>query len=217
MSFCQACGSSVNSDARFCNTCGKPANISVTAIPSGSTASAAVAAPVATYATAPVPATVASAIRPDKKAARRHRPAGVIILAVLAFLAAIPAASLGVVLFGYASSTRAEGSLAPMKLLMQLFPTLAKGQQDMVTQSTEAAYAMFAIAAFCAVLSYGLWMLRKWGRIVAITFSSLAALRATILMLNAYGLFWNLFVIAINVWIVIYLMKPRVKQAFGSV
>jgi hypothetical protein len=48
MPFCQACGNSVNPDARFCGACGNPANIAVTSSSSVATASAAAALPIET-------------------------------------------------------------------------------------------------------------------------------------------------------------------------
>jgi len=129
----------------------------------------------------------------------------------------VPTVPLGVVLLGYAVSASAEGSTPLMRLLMQLFPVIAQGQQDMVTQAFEASAGMFAIAAICAVLSYGLWRLRKWGRILAIVSSVLMSLHAVAMILNSSGtLLWHLFAIAINIWIITYLLKPHVKQAFCS-
>jgi len=129
----------------------------------------------------------------------------------------VPTVPLGVVLLGYAVSASAEGSIPLLRLLMQLFPVIAQGQQDMVTQAFEASAGMFAIAAICAVLSYGLWRLRKWGRILAIVSSVLMSLHAVAMILNSSGtLLWHLFAIAINIWIITYLLKPHVKQAFCS-
>jgi uncharacterized membrane protein (DUF2068 family) len=122
-----------------------------------------------------------------------------------------------VVLLGYAASAGAAGAIPLMRLLMQIFPVIAKGQQDMVRQASEAAAGMFAIAAICAVLGYGLWRLRKWGRILAIASSVLLSLHAVTMILTSSGtLLWHLFAIAINIWIFTYLLKPRVKQAFCS-
>jgi len=84
MPFCQACGNSVNSDARFCNACGKPANIAVPPIPSVPGMSAAVALPIGAYSAVPTPAAVEPTTPSGKRAIRRHRSTGVIILAVIA-------------------------------------------------------------------------------------------------------------------------------------
>jgi uncharacterized membrane protein (DUF2068 family) len=94
---------------------------------------------------------------------------------------------------------------------------LATGKQEMVTEGSQAGVAMFVIAAICAVQSYGLWKLRKWGRIVAIVSSALMLLHATAMILASAGTFlWHVFAIAINIWIIIYLRKPHVKEAFGA-
>ncbi len=225
MPFCQTCGSPVQSEARFCAACGNPANISSSSNPPNlaATESAAVALPTETHPTPlnielpRTPVRVAPGAQIGEITIRAHRPTGVTILAVLAFLGMVPTVPLGVVLLGYAVSASAEGSIPLMRLLMQLFPVIAQGQQDMVTQAFEASAGMFAIAAICAVLSYGLWRLRKWGRILAIVSSVLMSLHAVAMILNSSGtLLWHLFAIAINIWIITYLLKPHVKQAFCS-
>ncbi|HXU13930.1 MAG TPA: hypothetical protein VN708_02280 [Terriglobales bacterium] len=207
----------MNADARYCNACGKPANIATLSIPRDTSAGETIALPMEAHSVVPSPTAAGAGAHFSRKRIRRSRPKGAIVLAVFASLGAAAMASLSMVLFSYAASARGEGALAPMRLLMNLFPVLAKGQQDMVNQASEAGTAMFIIAAFCAVLSYGMWTLRKWGRIVAIVFSVLMSIRAMILIVNSYdALLWNLFVIAISIWIIMYLMKPRVKQAFGA-
>ena len=225
MPFCQTCGSPVQSEARFCAACGNPANISGSSnLPNlVATASAAVALPTETYSAPPyvgssrTPVRVAPGAQIREEAIRAHRPTGVTILAVLSFLAIVPTVSLGVVALGYAASARAEGAIPLMQLLMQLFPVLAKGQQEMVSDASAAAAGMFAIAAICAVLGYGLWRLRKWGRILAIAWSVFMSLHAITMILTSSGtLLWHLFAIAINIWIFTYLLKPHVKQAFCS-
>lgn len=225
MPFCQTCGSPVQSEARFCAACGNPANISSSSNPPNlvATASAAVALPTETYSAPPnvglsrPPVQVAPGAQIREEAIRAHRPTGVTILAVLSFLAIVPTVPLGVFLLTYSASARAEGAIPLMRLLMQLFPVLAKGQQEMVSETSAGAAWMFAIAAICAVQSYGLWRLRKWGRILAIASSVLMSLHAVTMILTSSGtLLWHLFAIAINIWIITYLLKPRVKQAFCS-
>jgi uncharacterized membrane protein (DUF2068 family) len=119
--------------------------------------------------------------------------------------------------FSIAAGASAESAIPLMRLLMQLFPVLALGEQEMVSQASEMATAMFLIAAICAVLSYGLWKLRKWGRILAIVSSALLSLHAAAMILASSGiLLWHVFALGINIWIITYLLKPRVKQAFRA-
>jgi uncharacterized membrane protein (DUF2068 family) len=92
---------------------------------------------------------------------------------------------------------------------------LALGEQEMVSQASAVATTMFLIAAICAALSYGLWKTRKWGRILAIVCGVLLTLHAAAMILTSSGIFlWHLFALGINIWIITYLLKPRVKQAF---
>jgi uncharacterized membrane protein (DUF2068 family) len=127
----------------------------------------------------------------------------------------IPTVAIGMAVLSIAASASAEGAIPQMRLLMRLFPVLALGEQEMVSQASAAATAMFLIAAICALLSYGLWRLRKWGRILAIVCSALLSLHAAAMILTSSGIFlWHLFALGINIWIITYLLKPRVKQTF---
>jgi uncharacterized membrane protein (DUF2068 family) len=214
--FCNHCGASNPNNASFCSACGKPIAVSPTP-------STAVAPPIEAYSAAPnlelprTPVPVASGTQAGERAIRPHRPRGVTILAVLAFLTLIPTVSLGMVVLSTAASASAVSDIPLMRFLMQLFPVLALGQQDMVSQASEVTTAMFAIAAICAMLSYGLWKRRKWGRILAIASSALLSLHAAAMILASSGIFlWHVFALGINIWIITYLLKPRVKQAFGA-
>jgi len=139
----------------------------------------------------------------------------VTLLTLLAFVTTIATVSIGMAVSSVAAGASAQSAIPLMRLLMQLFPLLAEGQQEMVDQASAAATAMFVIAAISAVLSYGLWRLRKWGRILAIVCSALLSLHAAATILASSGIFlWHVFALGINIWIITYLLKPRVKQAF---
>ena len=73
-----------------------------------------------------------------------------------------------------------------------------------------------------AVVGYGLWTLQNWGRVVCMVLIAIGLVFAALGVLTALVhfrivvLLWQLIVCAIDVWIITYLLKPHVKQAFGA-
>jgi hypothetical protein len=75
-------------------------------------------------------------------------------------------------------------------------------------------------------IGIGLWKLQNWARVLTIVLCGLALLSSCFTLLFAlthmfgvffFGLFFRRLVLAaVQVWIVIYLLKPQVKQAFGT-
>lgn len=213
--FCTYCGAANPDSASYCSACGK--HIAMSPTPPS-----AVAQPIEANAAAsnielprtPAPATPGT--QTGERPVRVPRPPGVTLLAVLAFVTIIPTVSIGTAVLSIAAGASAESAIPLMRLLMQFFPVLALGEQEMVSQASEVATVMFVIAAICAVLSYGLWNRRKWGRILAIMFSALLAIHAAALILASSGIFiWHVIALGINIWIITYLLKPRVKRTFG--
>lgn len=212
--FCHQCGASIPADASFCGGCGTRV-----AMPLAQTSAA--ASPIKGYSAAPnievsrTPARVTYGTQTGEAASRAPRPRGVTVLAVLAFATIIPTVAIGMAVLSIAAGASAESAIPQMRLLMHFFPVLALGEQEMVSQASAVATAMFLIAAIGAVLGYGLWKLRKWGRILAIVSSALWSLHAVAMILTSSGiLLWQLFALGINIWIITYLLKPRVKQTF---
>ena|SRR6185437_14051099 len=212
--FCHQCGASIPADASFCSGCG-------TRIVRPLAHTSAVASPIGGNSAVPnveIPRTRtygASAAHIGGSVLRAFRPRGVTILAAIAFITIIPTFSIGIALSSMAAGASAESAVPLMQSLMQFFPVLAQGEQEMVSQASFAATAMFLIAAICAVLSYGLWTLRRWARILAIVIGALFSLHAAAMILALSGAFvWHLFALGINIWIITYLLKPRVKLRF---
>jgi len=84
------------------------------------------------------------------------------------------------------------------------------------------AFVFLALAVLYAVTGYGLWSLKNWGRILAIVLvaigllSAAAGVMSSLMHFRMLLLLRELVVVAIDVWIITYLLKPHVKQAFGA-
>jgi uncharacterized membrane protein (DUF2068 family) len=81
---------------------------------------------------------------------------------------------------------------------------------------------ILGFAVLYLVVGFGLWTLKNWGRLlmlilatIGLIFGALGLLRA-LMHFHIIGLAWQLIVCLIDVWIITYLLKPHVKQAFGA-
>ncbi len=141
-----------------------------------------------------------------------QRPTGLTILAVLAFVAA------GLWL-----------TLSLLHLVAAVMPSRANATSTGIEDKLIIAYIValpLAPSAPCFMTGVGLWKLRKWGRVLAILLVCLSLLgyaialakpfRHTDLFLGLSLLVTGLIYAAIDAGILIYLFRPRVKQAFGA-
>lgn len=78
------------------------------------------------------------------------------------------------------------------------------------------------LAVLCLVNGIGLLKLRGWARLLTIllvllgvVFEILGIVRAMAPMMMGL-IVWDVILIAIDVWILMYLFKPHVKAAFGG-
>ncbi|MGD1212944.1 MAG: hypothetical protein ABR973_16525 [Candidatus Acidiferrales bacterium] len=138
-----------------------------------------------------------------------ERPTGVTILAVLAFIGAglLVLAALGFLLMGGVMLSRMAGT--PLGMMGGIGVAFL-------------AVVFLVIAALYVVIGVGFWKLLNWARILAIILIGLAVLFQAVGVLAALAHFhpilfvWRAIFLGIDVWIVVYLLNPNVKQAFGA-
>ncbi len=137
-----------------------------------------------------------------------ERPTGVTILAVVAFIFAGLAVlcALGLMFLG--------GMIAQM--------IESSGMGAMLAGVGAFAGIVLLIAAVLYFLvGFGLWKLKNWGRILTIVFVALGLISAALGLFSSLAPFqagvfaWQLFVCLLDIWIILYLLKPHVKQAFS--
>lgn len=139
-----------------------------------------------------------------------ERPTGVTILAVLCFLGAVCALLAGLMFFvGGSLLSGMAHSAGPGSALLAM-----------------GGAVIGVICLFFAVLYFavglGLIKLQNWARVTAIILAAIGiifglfGLLGQAMHLMIFSLIFQLIFLAIYVWILIYLLKPHVKQAFGS-
>jgi len=139
-----------------------------------------------------------------------ERPSGVTILSVLSFLGAgfavlgaCAAFFIGAAGLAAASGGRAMGG-----------PFAALGAFGGVV--------FLVCAAIYAVNGVGLWKLFGWGRMLTIVLVAIGmifgimGLFRMFVPMHPFLIVWQLFWLGIEVWILMYMFKPHVKQAFGQ-
>jgi hypothetical protein len=139
-----------------------------------------------------------------------ERPAGVTILAVLSFLGAGLLLLGACVMFlmgaaGLAGMAGGRGLGGPLAAL-----------------GAFAGVACLILAVLYIVNGVGLLKLRGWGRLLTIILVGLGVIFGVLgLFRQLVGmhivlLAWQLIILAIDVWILVYMFKPHVKAAFGQ-
>jgi hypothetical protein len=134
---------------------------------------------------------------------RMNRPTGVTVIAALYFLGAAFCVCLAIVFVvggGLASHFLPPDTQIPRGVIAAV--------------GGLGAIVMLIFGAISVVVAMGLLKLKEWARIVAIVFACIG------LLFGALGLlrfsFFGLIRIAINGWILWYLLQPQVVAAFRS-
>jgi len=142
---------------------------------------------------------------------RMGRPVGVTILAILDFIGA------AFCLLGGIGMILGGGFIATM---------LSQGQGSAgaagIFAGLGAAAGVFIIiiGGVFALVGFGLWKLKGWARIVSIILYAISAvfqllgILGTLTHFNMFALIWGMFWVAVDAFIIWYLLKPEVKAAF---
>ena len=143
------------------------------------------------------------------------RPTGVTILAVLNFLGAGLYILIGLlfilgmgILGGMMGQAGGEGSAGAMGMMMGL--------------GAVAGVIFIVLSLIPLLIGWGLWKLKNWARIISIVLFALGALAALAgVGIGAMAgemicLGFNLVFLLLYAWIIWYLTRPHVKQAFGA-
>ena len=143
-----------------------------------------------------------------------ERPVGVTILAVLYFIGAAFAA-MGGILFILGGSMLSG-------ILGQSSSPAAAGTSLLALGGAVVGAICLVVAVLDFALGFGFIKLQNWARILAIVFTGISVVfgllgMVTILAhLAVFQLVFQGVVLAIEIWILVYLFKAHVKQAFGA-
>ena len=140
------------------------------------------------------------------------RPVGVTILAILNFIGAAFCllGGIGMILGGGVIATmlsqQGQGSAGAAGILAGL--------------GAAAGVFIIIIGGVSALVGFGLWKLKGWARIVSIVLFVISAamqllgLLGTLAHFNLFAVVWSLFWVAVDVFVIWYLLKLEVKAAF---
>jgi hypothetical protein len=140
------------------------------------------------------------------------RPVGVTILAILNFIGAAFCllSGIGIILGGGFIATmlsqQGQGSAGAAGLLAGL--------------GAAAGVCIIIAGGISALVGFGLWKLKGWARIISIVLFGISAalnllgMLGTLAHFNVFALMWGAFWIAVDAFVIWYLLKPDVKAAF---
>jgi hypothetical protein len=150
-------------------------------------------------------------VRGDKNV---KRPIGVTVIAVVTFLAAAILALGAVGFFSVAFLGMTGGDSGDPASVAIAGMGVAGG------------FSLLVLAGVAGCLAIGVLELREWARIVSVasiaasigfTILSLFAVRRYVVLPAVPSIYCHLLVVTTAVWMLAYLLLPRVKQVFGAV
>jgi hypothetical protein len=141
-----------------------------------------------------------------------NRPIGVTILAILNFIGA------AICLLGGIGMILGGGFIATM--LSQQGQGSAGAAGIFAGLGAAAGVFIILVGGVSILLGFGLWKLKGWARIVSIVLYGISAalqllgLLGSLAHFNAFAVIWSVFWIAVDAFVIWYLLKPEVKAAF---
>lgn len=139
-----------------------------------------------------------------------ERPAGVTVLAVLSIAFGTVVCLIGVLALGW-GVLNSRSSVDSWGL-----------NKFFAVGGAIIAVICFAIAALYAAIGRGLLKLKNWARIILIVFAALGLLSSPAGLMKFPTLFHPVNTlrftvsVVIDIWVLTYLFRPHVKQAFGA-
>jgi hypothetical protein len=143
---------------------------------------------------------------------RMGRPVGVTILAILNFIGA------AFCLLGGIAMILGGGFIATM--LSQQGQGSAGAAGILAGLGAAAGVFIIIIGGVSALVGFGMWKLKGWARIVSIVLFAISAVMQLLGLLgslahfNVFAVVWSLFWVAVDAFVIWYLLKPEVKAAF---
>jgi hypothetical protein len=140
------------------------------------------------------------------------RPVGVTILAILNFIGA------AFCLLGGIGMILGGGFIAT--ILSQQGQGSAGAAGALAGLGAVAGVFIIVVGGVSALLGFGLWKLKEWARIVSIVLYGISgafqllALLGSMAHFNVFAFVWSIFWVALDAFIIWYLLKPEVKAAF---
>jgi len=139
-----------------------------------------------------------------------ERPTGVTILAVLYFI--------GTAFLGLCGILFIVGG----SMLSGLAQSGGPGSALLAAGGAVVGAIFLVLALLELAIGIGFIKLQNWARVVAIVFTGIGVLFGVLGMFSllahvmVFALMIRFIVLALQIWILVYLFKPHVKQAFGA-
>ena len=151
----------------------------------------------------------------EEEEMRMGRPTGVTVIAILDFIGA------GLCVLGGLGMILGGGFMATM-MSQQGGHGSAGAAGILAGLGAAAGVFMIIMGGVGALVGFGLWKLKEWARIVSIILFGISAvfqllgIVGSLAHFTVFALLWGVFWLAVDAFLIWYLLKPEVKAAFQA-